>query len=284
MARRWPTACLVVLAVVALACEGAGRADSGRPAPTRSPAKGLPASMAALGDSITAGYGTCLTLVACRRNSWSTGNGTRVQSHYRRIREQNDDIAGRAENFSAPGARARDLPGQAAAAVRADVDYVTVLIGANDACTDGVRDMTGVPSFRRQIDAALRTLRRGLPDARILVVSIPDVYRLWELGHDDTRAVRAWNRGVCPSLLADPTSTAVADQRRRRQVGDRIDDYNRELSRACRESGGHCRYDGGRAHRVRFTPDLVNRLDYFHPNVEGQQTLAEVTFPRRFTW
>jgi lysophospholipase L1-like esterase len=284
MFRRWQTACLAVLGALALACEGAGRADTARPAPDRDPRPGLPASMAALGDSITAGYGTCVTLVACRRNSWSTGGGTRVDSHYRRILAESSAISGRGENFSVPGARAEALPGQARRAVRAGAEYVTILIGANDACAGRVDHMTGVAAFRGHVDDALRTLKRGLPGARVLVVSIPDVHRLWEVGHDDPRAVRAWGRGVCQSLLANPTSTAGADDRRRRQVRDRVDDYNRELVAACREYGDHCRHDGGRAHRVRFTLGLVNKLDYFHPNAEGQQKLAEVTFPRRFTW
>lgn len=284
MVRRWQSAGLALLGVLALACEGTGRADPGRPAPTREPRPGLPASMAALGDSITAGYGTCVTLVACRRNSWSTGNGDRVDSHYRRIRAENSAISGRADNFAAPGAQAESLPGQARRAVRAGADYVTVLIGANDACAPQVGDMTSAATFRRHVDAALGIVKEGLPDARVLVVSIPDLYRLWEVGHEDERAVRAWQRGVCRSLLANPTSTAEADDKRRRQVRERVDEYNEELSRACRAYGDGCRYDGGRAHRVRFTLEQVNRLDYFHPDADGQQKLAEVTYPRRFRW
>lgn len=282
MSRRWQAAGLAVLCVLALACEGTGQA--GPPQPTHRPQAGLPASMAALGDSITAGYGSCITLVACHRNSWSTGDGPQVNSHYRRIRADNPRITDRAVNYAIPGARADALPGQADAAVRAKVQYVTILIGANDACRGRVADMTGTQTFRGHIDAALRRLKEGLPEARILVVSIPDLYRLWELGHDDERAVAAWNRGVCPSMLANPTSTADADQRRRREVGQRVDAYDRELARACRGYGKHCRYDSGRAHRVRFTLDLVNHLDYFHPNAAGQDKLAEVTYPRRFTW
>ena len=282
MFRHWQTFGLAVLGALALACEGTGQA--GRPEPTRRPQAGLPASMAALGDSITAGYGSCITLVACHRNSWSTGDGTQVDSHYRRIRAADPRITDRAVNYAVPGARADALLGQADAAVRAKAEYVTILIGANDACRARVADMTDPQTFRRHIDAALRRLSDGLPEARILVVSIPDLHRLWEVGHDDERAVGAWNRGVCPSLLANPTSTADADRQRRRQVSQRVDAYDRELARACRGYGKHCRYDGGSVHRVRFTLDLVNQLDYFHPNAAGQDKLAEVTYPRRFTW
>jgi len=279
--RRWHLVVFVLLAALALACEGAGTAA---PEPTGTPKKGLPASMGALGDSITAGYGTCFTLVACSRNSWSTGRSAAVDSHYRRISDANAAIRGHAENYAVPGARARDLAGQAAQAVDDKVQYVTVLIGANDACADRVAGMTGTGAFRDQVDKALARLKKGLPKARILMVSIPDLYRLWQLGHDDERAVRAWRRGVCQSLLARPTSTAEADEDRRREVDNRVDAYNDALEAACDKYGKKCRWDGGSAHRVRFTLDLVNELDYFHPDVEGQQKLADVTWPGRINW
>jgi lysophospholipase L1-like esterase len=85
-------------------------------------------------------------------------------------------------------------------------------------------------------------------------------------------------------MLANPTSTADADADRRDRVEERIDDYNSQLAKACRAYDGHCRYDGGDAHRTRFTLEMLSRLDYFHPNAAGQQKLAEATFPRRFTW
>ncbi|MGX6600820.1 SGNH/GDSL hydrolase family protein [Micromonosporaceae bacterium Da 78-11] len=281
MFRRWTIAGLALLAAFALACEGTGNAD---PAPTGRPKPGLPASMAALGDSITAGFGSCLTLVVCGRNSFATGSGSSVQSHYRSIREGNPAIKGHVDNFAEPGARAADLAAQAGQAVRAKPAYVTVLIGANDACARDVDGMTSIKKFRQGVDAGLTKLRKGLPKARILVVSIPDLYRLWQLGHDDAKAVRAWNSGVCPALLADPTSTDKADNARRRAVADRVDAYDDQLEAACTAYGKKCRWDGGSAHAVRFSLDLVNHLDYFHPNAKGQDTLAEATYPGKFTW
>ena len=275
--RRWQAAVLAVLGVLALGCEGTGQAE---PAPSGSPVKGLPSSMAALGDSITVGFGSCFTLVACRRRSWSTGADSVVDSHYRRILRGNPKIKGHADNFAEAGARAADLDRQARSAVAAKAQYVTVLIGGNDACAN----VTAPGEFRDRVDAALRTLKKGLPKTRVLVVSIPDLYRLWQVGHEDPGAVRAWNRGVCPALLARPTSTAPADEKRRHAVAARIDGYNRELAAACKAYGKKCRWDGGKVHAVRFSLDLVNHLDYFHPSSEGQATLAEVSYPGRFTW
>ncbi|MEU6022863.1 GDSL-type esterase/lipase family protein [Micromonospora sp. NPDC047134] len=275
MPGRWTTAAVCLLALVALACEAGGEAT---PRPTGSPPPGSPKVVAALGDSITTGFGSCLVLTSCERNSWSTGSGLRVDSHYRRLLDRNPKLRDKAYNHARPGARAAALAGQAEAAVRDRADYVTVLIGANDACRNSIEAMTPVTEFRAEIDRGLKVLREGRPKARVLVVSIPNLYRLWEVGHDDSRATRAWRRGVCPALLAEPTSTAPADRARRTEFKERISAYNRQLSAACRAYGSRCRYDGGAVHRVRFGLDLVNALDYFHPNTAGQSRLAEVTW------
>lgn len=285
MPRRWHVLVLVVLAVVAIACDGAGEAAPEPSRSTKPATTSYPSSMAALGDSITAGFGSCLAFVVCGRNSWSTGSGAAVQSHYRRILDKNPKIKKRVDNFAEPGAEADALAGQADRAVDAKAQYVTILIGANDACAARVGDMTPVGTFREEVDRGLRRLKKGLPRTRVLMVSIPDLYRLWEVGRRDERAARVWSDGrICPSMLAAPTSTARADAQRRRAVRDRIDAYNEQLRKACRAYGKRCRWDGGAAHEVRFTMDLVNEIDYFHPNVEGQNELAEVVYPGRFTW
>jgi lysophospholipase L1-like esterase len=272
MPRRWAAAVACLLALVALACEG-GRAE---PGPTGAPPGA--GGIAALGESLSTGFGSCLVLTSCERNSWSTGDGLRVRSHYRRLLDRDPGVRGRAFNHARPGARAAALAGQAEAAVRDRPDRVTVLIGANDVCRGGVEAMTPVAEFRAQVDRGLRALRTGRPKARVLVVSIPDLYRLWQVGHTDARAVRAWSRGVCPALLAAPTSQAPADRARRAAVRERIVAYNGQLAAACRAYGSRCRYDGGAVHRVRFGLDLVNPLDWFHPNAAGQGRLAEVSW------
>jgi hypothetical protein len=147
-----------------------------------------------------------------------------------------------------------------------------------------VEDMTSVREFRSGIDAGLARLRSGLPKSRVLVVSLPDVYRLWKVGKDDEHAVRAWRRGVCQSMLVRPTSTAAPDVQRRGRVRDRLDDYNEQLQQACEAYGKRCRWDGGAVHAVRFDLDLVSKIDYFHPNAEGQNRIADATYPGRFTW
>nr|MDT0657287.1 GDSL-type esterase/lipase family protein [Micromonospora sp. DSM 115978] len=278
MPRRWTATVLAILTVFVLACEEGGGSAGPDPGPPESPRGGLPSSMAALGDSITAGFGSCLSLNSCTRNSWSTGDGLRIDSHYQRLVDANPALRRHAHNLARSGARVSALPDQATAAVRHKAQYVTVLIGANDACRDAIGDMTSPADFRADLDRALGVLKKGLPKARVLVVSIPDLYRLWQIGHREERVVETWNFGICPALLANPTSTAEADVRRRNTFRERIDAYNDHLSAACSRYGKNCRHDGGAAHEVRFTLDMVTSLDHFHPNVAGLNKLADATW------
>jgi lysophospholipase L1-like esterase len=257
---------------------------TGRPTPTPTrPTKGYPSSMAAIGDSITVAFGSCLVPTACRRNSWSTGEGTTVKSHYRRIMAANPAMRGHAHNYAEAKASSAGLPGQARSAVKSGAEYVTVLIGANDACRKTIGDMTPVATFRSRVDEALTTLTRGLPKADILVVSIPDVYRVWEIGHTNRSAVRVWSLGVCPSLLANPASTAQADVDRRAAFRARVAAYNAQLVAACAAHRPRCRDDNGAVHRTTFAITSLNIEDFFHPNVAGQNQLARVSYPGRFT-
>jgi lysophospholipase L1-like esterase len=240
--------------------------------------------MAALGDSLSAGYGACFFPSSCERNSWATGDGTQIVSHYERLVDANPKLAGNAHNFAAPKARAADLTSQARRAVEVKAQYVTLQIGANDACRGRLADMTTPADFRVQLDRALAVLKNGLPNARVLVVSIPDVYRVWQIGHTNRVAVRAWAPDVCPALLANPTSLSDADADRRADFRDRINAYDRALEAACAAYGPHCRWDGGAVHKVKFELNSLAPFDFFHPNSGGQQTIADVTFPRDFNW
>jgi lysophospholipase L1-like esterase len=240
--------------------------------------------MAALGDSITTAFASCLAPSPCPRNSWSTGDGTKVDSHYRRLLKDNPRLKGNGHNHATGNVRVDALAGQAGQAVKARPGYVTVLIGANDVCRGRIEDMTPVETFRRQLDQALAVLKQGAPQARVLVVSVPDIRRVWDVGHTSRVAVKAWSIGVCPSLLANPTSTAQADVARRQAFADRVDAYNGQLAAACKAYGPRCRHDGGAAHRITFTLDMVAAQDFFHPNSAGQNALARAAWLGAPTW
>jgi hypothetical protein len=174
------------------------------------------------------------------------------------------------------------LNGQATTVVAQGVEYVTILMGANDVCTSSVSTMTPPATLKGQLATALQTLSSGLPNARIYVVSIPNVYRLWEILHTNFGAVLTWSiGGICQSLLANPTSTAAADVARRRQVYDRTVADNAAIAGVC-AMFIHCRFDGNAAFKLQFVPSDVSTRDYFHPSVSGQAKAAAATWVATF--
>ena len=279
MSRRTWSVLLAVVALVALACKTPDpeQPQPGEPPPP--PVDGFPSSMIALGDSLTAAYGSCLAPTACPRNSWSTGNGTQVKSHYRRILDVNPAIEDHNRNLARPGADVSDLADQAGQAAAQPADYVTVLVGGNDACNG---EMTSPGAFRDSLDRALGTIRDAMPEARVLVVSIPNIYRVWEIGHTNKVAVGVWKSGVCPNLLANPTSTAPEDAARRQAFAERIAAYNAEIKAACRDYGTRCRHNNVADFAFELT--MLSALDFFHPNAAGQQAIADETYPDEFMW
>ena len=243
-----------------------------------SAATSLPNRMAAIGDSITRATDVCCWYGDHPRHSWSTGGAAfdGITSHYERLRALQPALGGNNFNVARAGARMRDAPAQAQAAVTHQAGYVTILMGANDVCTSSRSTMTSVTDFRAQFTQTMEVLATGLPpDARVFVASIPNVYRLWELYKDSSTARFVWSLAkICQSMLS-PRNTE-AD---RQAVLAREQAFNATLGEVCAQYS-ICRYDGGAVFAYPFTRSHVSKLDYFHPNRAGQATLASVTWQR----
>jgi lysophospholipase L1-like esterase len=236
----------------------------------------LPASVAAIGDSITQAADACCWYGNHPGSSWSTGSAgwDPVVSHYERILTAKPAIYGHNYNDSASGAQMSDAPGQAAQAVAQQARYVTILMGANDLCTSSAATMTPVDTFRAQFHQTLATLEAGLPSsAHIFVSSIPNLYHLWQIYHTSSLAQFAWSTGhICQSLLS--SSDTDAD---RQAVRNRETAFNQVLAQEC-AAFANCRFDGYAVFNYSFTKGQISTLDYFHPNLSGQAALASVTW------
>jgi lysophospholipase L1-like esterase len=242
-----------------------------------------PNSMAATGDSITKAFNSCMPAFRdCPANSWATGTNATVNSFYQRILAANPAIRGQAFNDARSGSVMSALPGQVTTAANQGVEYVTIAMGANDVCASSEAAMTSVASYRANFERAISNLRTRLPAARVSVLSVPDVYHLWELFHLNPTAREAWRTlGVCQSMLARPTSLQRADVERRQRVRQRAIDFNRVLSDVC-ATYAQCRYDRGTAFNHQFAANEVSTSDYFHPSVTGQRTIAAIEWGQ--TW
>ncbi len=265
----------VASAVVPAASAGVAHADQ----------LSAPSSMSALGDSVTRAFDSAGWYTDAPSRSWATGDEAGMDSHYLRIRSKNPAINGRNYNDAKTGAKSDALAGQVQQAVAQKAEYVTILMGANDACTPALAQMTSVANYRANIANALTILKKGTPTARVFIASIPDLQQLWNVGKSILRARTAWSLlHVCQSILNNPTSTASADQQRRDHVRQRVIDYNAELAKACADYGTNCRFDHNAVFNYRFTADQISHWDYFHPNLGGQKVLADVTYRAGYNW
>jgi hypothetical protein len=235
-----------------------------------------PSSIAAIGDSMTRAADVCCWYGDHPANSWSTGHAgwDGIRSHYERLQALNPAVTGHNYNDSRSGARMSAGPAQAQQAVDQRAGYVTILLGANDVCTSSPATMTPVETFRSQFRQTLTVLDSGLPaGSSIFVSSIPDVYRLWDLFHDNATAQVVWAvAGICQSLLS-PWRTA-AD---RALVRQRNIDFNTVLAEECGRVP-RCLFDGNAVFDYAFASADVSKLDYFHPSLTGQAHLASVTW------
>jgi hypothetical protein len=240
-----------------------------------------PNSMASTGDSITRAFNTgFLPFTDAATNSWSTGTNSTVNSIYNRLRSANPSITGRNYNYARTSAPMSELSGQFDSVMVQKVEYVTVLMGANDVCADNESQMTSVDTFRSQFQAAMTKLAAGSPTTRVYVVSIPDVYNLWDLFHNNSSARQTWfSLQLCQSMLANPASTRQADVDRRARVRQRNIDFNTVLAQVCAQyPNQQCRFDGNAVFNNRVAKSDVSTRDYFHPSLAGQAKLAAVAW------
>ena len=274
MARLLRVLALGIALVLATVGTATSATAASSPTAAMAAAPPLPDSMAAIGDSITQAVDVCCFFGNWPGHSWSTGQAPLdgIASHYERIRARNPAIRGHRWNNAVSGAQMADAPAQARRTVDQGAQYVTILMGANDLCGwDGT--LTPTATFRAQFQDTLAILQAGLPSSHVFVASIPNLYQLWSILRTDPVAQVVWQTaGICPSMLNFFNSPAVCQA-----VIDRERELNQVLDQVC-ATWSNCRFDDYLTYNYDFTRDLVSRLDYFHPSLAGQATLAALTW------
>jgi lysophospholipase L1-like esterase len=192
-----------------------------------------------------------------------------VRSEYQRILAANPAISGNEYNDARTGAKMVDLAGQLAAAAAQRVQYVTILMGANDLCTSSAATMTPTATFQSQFAEALSTFFAADPGAQVMVDSIPNIYQLWNTLHSNWAAEATWNSaGICKAMLSWSNSEADRQKVVAQEAADNV-----VLASVCGQYT-NCRWDGYAVYRVQFPATDVSTVDYFHPDKTGQNALA----------
>ena len=231
--------------------------------------------IAVMGDSLSRGFNACAHVGDCPEASWAGGTDPRVDSLAERV---GDAVGGpvSVRSVARSGSTAADLPRQAALAIDARPDLITLLSGANDVCRATVDEMTPTAEYVQHVSDALQRIAILSPGTVVLVASVPDVTALLPAAADDPTARFVWSRlGGCATVLADPLSTAPAAVARRQAVRDRIEEYDAALERLC-TALPRCVTDGGALHGYRPRLDQLSALDSFHPSIAGLRELARL--------
>jgi lysophospholipase L1-like esterase len=235
-------------------------------------------NIGAVGDSISAGFNAD-RLLNNRELSWSTGTSgdRRVLSHFHRLTDIHGSAHVRAFNEAVMGSESADLPQQTRRLSGRQLDYVTVLIGANDVCTWSGPDLDEkLRRFKTHVTFSVQTLLDGNPGVRVVLVQIPDLFRLWELGMANNCQSK-WNLfGICAPLLAeDRTMEERLEFRSRWEIANATlaniaDQLNARFP-------GQVQFDETLG-QTEFEAEHLSRLDCFHPSVAGQNLIAEKTW------
>jgi lysophospholipase L1-like esterase len=210
---------------------------------------------AALGDSGTTAFNADEGWNN-KEYSWATGD--KVKSHAVRLRAIFDDV--KVINMAIPGVDSSDLPRQAEQAASVPLDYVTILIGANDFCEKTLNQ----EAFAANIKKSIALIKENSPGAKILLSSLPNIPRVRQVAETMTC------KGIWPEAMkhCDVSDTAW--------FMENWDKMNKQLEKIAAETDG-VKYSPALATRE-ITAEGISSVDCFHPSVVGQEAIAEMTW------
>lgn len=230
----------------------------------------------ALGDSMSTGFNSFLPLNN-KRHSWSTGDSwiRLVNSHYYRLKDALRGVQVVAYNYAVAGSRSRDLPRKAAELAALQPDYVTITMGANDACHEAPQTLANPERFTSAYRTALATLVAARPDVRIVIVPVVDLRQVYEFVNVEhsCHPLIDLRRLFCGPLMSP---WATADERR--LVLEAREVVNGEIARLAGEFPANVRVAWSAAEDGAMKVGDVSDIDCFHPSVAGQNLLAEKTW------
>jgi lysophospholipase L1-like esterase len=259
--------------VMALSVGAVAPASAATIAPT-------PAITAAIGDSMSRGAAADGTRNLQPENSWTTGTGNKVNSHYKRLTAASGKTI-TPKNFAVSGSHSVDLKAQAVKASAAKANYVTVVSGANDICgASSVSALPTVSTYKTNVRNALTALNAGTVKPKILVGSVPSLLSLYNAGKSQPAALAVWSAyDMCGVMLGNATDTSVEANDRRATVEEHVQDFNKALNEVCAEYS-NCYFDDNAIYNINFTYADLSSLDHFHPSISGQNKVAAATWEK----
>lgn len=262
-------------------------------APALEPGQAPPTRLYTIGDSLTRAANANL-LGDNLSASWANGyvgfwqemfGLPNVHSHNQRITELFGERGRRNWLAAKNGARVDDLAEQAAGVPLLGVTYATVFLGGNDVCRDDPAKLPTDAEFESHVRSGLQSLVGGmLPGGTVLVLGIPNVKALYEVGQTKTflgitSCPTLWDlTGFCEAMLDEDRPEVDRLYLESRNVG-----YNRILQLvtdevAAQHPGKFVRFTNA-PYELPHAQDHISDLDCFHLAWRGQRTLSEMTWP-----
>jgi hypothetical protein len=242
-----------------------------------------PSSIVVLGTSTAAGWQSnpAHPFQQARENSWATGTNPAVKSIYSRILAVNPAIKGHNPNLVG-GENGLELAGheldsfasQVHKALRLKVKPELVLVQVIDRAVkcDGTTERD-FADYGARFSTSLEALARGLPNARIFVISqwgSMASYVKFLKGLDLGRRLKNAGKKPC-QLVESPTGRVVPE--RVAYTTSIVTGQESQLRAGCAKVT-NCRYDGGAAQRINLTPADLADFQYT-PTIQGQAKIAE---------
>jgi hypothetical protein len=133
--------------------------------------------------------------------------------------------------------------------------------------------MTPTATFQSEFQTALADFLNADPNAHVFVSSIPNVYQLWSLEHTNSTAAFEWKSfKICQSMLSASNTEA-----QRQAVLAQEEADNNALANVCAQFT-NCKWDNLVTFNYAFKTSDISTIDYFHPSVSGQNTLAGISW------
>lgn len=223
--------------------------------------------------------------------SWATGLGETdlVKSHSERIRDYQSDL--RSWNFSVSGAHSKDLLHQVHRALAAvdsegmNLDYILILVGANDLMANQVADMTPVDLFKLHVETALDFLLSEFPEANVLLLAPPPIFDVFEKS-ENILAVKAGRYSLtCGQMrrtiygkkaILDPSNASEYEASK-----VRLEEYRQALREIAEELKVFYPRASIKTPEIPASKQRIEKIlsvDCFHPSEWGQAELAHSTW------
>jgi lysophospholipase L1-like esterase len=283
----------------------------------------LPKTMAAIGDSITAGalamfsrkdahdpvafpkflyyigkigFTASLHAMESRERSWSSGEkSNKVQTHADRLQAMAEENGSEIKIYNAAvsGAASKDIKAQVDAVLKWSKsngqrapDYITLLIGPNDACAKTNDEMTSKSEYSNNLRNAVYTILEANPKSHILISGIPNLEHLHDVAQNSSltglpptaKCKDIWKiHKFCNNMLTEQ------DPEKRHEVTQRIKEYMSEAKKITRDANADFGDD-----QVRFVSEIYDykfsdnqiSFDCFHPDYRGHQALSDLSWKR----